>query len=225
MSGKPHALNTQQCERIVDLYETQKLSVEVIAVRLESNPMTVWRTLKRHGVKIRPNGRQSKLSTDEVVRRYQNGESSNEIAETYGLQGESIRYRLRKAGVDIRSKKAAAKNGTEWTPERQELLKSLWIQGVSAGEIRKQLGISYGDKTVMSRARKLGLQSRRWPGRSASRISTLASAVASARQYVDRSIITFLPESPRLEMEWRHVLADVQVERGTKWQEISWAQK
>jgi hypothetical protein len=209
MSGKPHALNAQQCERMIHLYETQGLSVEVIAVRLESNPMTIWRTLKRHGVQIRANSRQSKLNIEDVIRRYRNGESSNEIAESCGLRGESIRYRLRKAGVLIRSKRDAASIiHNEWTPERQQQLKSLWLQGVPAGEIRERLGISYGEKSVMERARKMGLQSRQGPHRSGSKISTIASAVASARQYQDRSIITFLPESPRLEMEFRHLVAE-----------------
>lgn len=52
-----------------------------------------------------------------------------------------------------------------------------------------------------------------------------AQASVDAARYYQPSLISFLPESPRLEMEWRHVLAAVQAERGTQWQTVSWAQQ
>ncbi len=48
-------------------------------------------------------------------------------------------------------------------------------------------------------------------------------ATEAAARYWQPSIVSFLPESPRLEMEWRHMLAKVQQERGTQWSGISWA--
>jgi transposase len=213
MTGRPNAFTEQQCTRMVHLYEEMKLSVERIAERFETNCMSVWRTLKRNGVKIRPNSRNSKLDMDMVIKMYKSGISSNQIGERVGLKGESIRYRLRQAGVIIRSKSDAAKLvDNEWTAERLEKLKELWTAGKTCEEIRAELGISYHAKSVQQRAKSLGLPSR-GPSRSASEVSVFASAVACARQYQADTIISFLPESPQLEADWRAVLADTRRER------------
>lgn len=216
MSGRPNAFTEQQAERIVHLYEEMKLSVDKIAERFETNCMSVWRTLKRHGVEIRPNPRQSKLDLDEVIKMYRSGVSSNEIAERFGLKGESIRYRLRKAGVNIRSKSDAAKAicamDSEWTEERVEKLKQLWTTSMTVIQIRDELGIRYTEKAVRNKARSLRLPPR-GQSKSGSEISLLASAVRSARQYQDDTLISFLPENPQLEADWQAILSTVRRER------------
>jgi transposase len=216
VSGRPNAFTEQQITRMVHLYEEMKLSVERIAERFETNCMSVWRALKRSGVEIRPNSRNSKLDMDTVIKMYRSGISSNQIGEQFGLKGESIRYRLRKAGVNIRSKSDAAKTymaaDSEWTPERLEKFRELWDAGVTAAEIKRQLGVSYGEASIPKKARALGFPPRR-QAKSHSEISTLASAVAAARQYRDDTIISFLPDSPQLEADWRSIINQVRMER------------
>jgi hypothetical protein len=53
----------------------------------------------------------------------------------------------------------------------------------------------------------------------------ITQASNAANQYYQPSLISFMPDSPRLEMEWRHVLADVQAERGTQWRTITLAMR
>ena len=210
------AFTEQQITQIIQMYEGERLSVDSIAQYLNASPSSVWRALRRNGVTLRGQSRRAKIDTDEIVKRYLAGQSSNEIAESFGMRGESIRYRLRRAGVIIRSKSEATLTyralETEWTPERIEKLKELWRAGTATSEIRKQLGISYQDKAVTEKAKALGLEPRRQP-KSASEISVLASAVTAANQYQHETLLTFLPENPELETEWRAILSQVRRER------------
>ncbi len=212
MSGKPYAFSEQQTNRIIHLYEEMQLSVEKIAERFETNCMSVWRALKRHGVKIRPNSRQSKVDMDKVVSMYRSGSSANDIADHYGLKGESIRYRLIKAGIIMRSKSVAAAMaiGSEWTPERVSMLRELWALGLPCAEIKEKLGISYHIKSIQQKARNLGLVRE---SKSPSEIALHASAVTAAREYQQDTLISFLPDSPQLESDWRSILSDVRKER------------
>jgi transposase/predicted HTH domain antitoxin len=228
-----------QCERIVHLYQDQKLSVERIAERMESNSMSVWRTLKRRGVEIRYNARQSMNHAQsrrlpalaDVVRLYTvDLLSSTTIAERYGCHAQSIRHMLKGSGVTIRGKaEAALLSPSEWTDERVAMLKDLWPTGLKVDDIRERLGISYTSRAVSRKADELGLPRRcQQPKRSIKatewrdRRDRAASGIATATQSQARlnyTIISF-PEHPRLEMEWRHVLAAVRAERGTQWTEL-----
>jgi len=49
--------------------------------------------------------------------------------------------------------------------------------------------------------------------RTTTQISIFASAVAASKQYRADTIITFLPESPDLEANWRYILSKVRQER------------
>jgi len=49
--------------------------------------------------------------------------------------------------------------------------------------------------------------------RTTTQISIFASAVAAAKQYRPDTIISFLPESPQLEGDWRAILSQVRRER------------
>ncbi len=208
------AFSQDQTDQVIYLYEQKNHGVDFIAAELDVSHSTVWRTLKRHGVKLRMQNKFKHVDTAEVIQRYLNGENSNAIGESYGMTGESIRYRLRRAGVPIRAKSEAAKlRGDEWTPERVDLLKELWVAGMNSAKIRDRLGINYCRQTICAKAKELGLRPRLTHKKSPSEISTLASAKVFARDYRQDSIISFLPENPQLDADWRHVLSKVRQER------------
>lgn len=234
MPGRPTAFTKSQCERIAHLYRDERLSVERIAERFDSNPMSVWRTLKRIGVEIRYNSRQSRNANmnlaqrrrlpalADVVRLYTvDLLSSTVIAERYGCHAQSIRHMLKGAGVSIRGKQEAALlSPSEWTDERVALLRELWPTGMKCDDIKTRLGISYTTRAISRKAAEIGLQPRNMqPARPKPKSPAVAIEQHRPRPPI-RSIITFLPESPRLEMEFRHLVAEVGKERGRLWSEL-----
>jgi transposase len=233
MSGRPNAFDERQCDRIVRLYTAEQMSVERIAERMSSNAMSVWRTLKRRGVEIRPNARQSRnhdmnhaqarrLPSLADVKRLYTEEllSSTVIAARYGCHAQSIRHMLKGSGVPIRGKQEAALlSASEWTDERVAMLKELWPTGMKVDDIKARLGISYTARAVSRKADELGLPKRNnQPARKP--VPAAATITAHKPKPQVRSIITFLPESPRLEMEFRHLVAKVRQERGAQWTEL-----
>jgi transposase len=228
MTGRPNAFDERQCDRIVRLYTAEQMSVERIAERMSSNAMSVWRTLKRCGVTIRPNPRQSRnhdmnhaqsrrLPSLADVRRLYTVEmlSSTVIAARYGCHAQSIRHMLKGSGVPIRGKQEAALlSASEWTDERVTMLKELWPTGMIVDDIRKRLGISYTARAVSRKADELGLPKRNnQPPRKVEPKPAAVAITAHKPKPQVRSIITFLPERPALEMQWRHELAKVRAER------------
>jgi transposase/predicted HTH domain antitoxin len=230
--ARHNSFSEAQCARIVHLYQEQKLSVERIAERMESNSMSVWRTLKRRGVEIRYNARQSMSATAnvqtrrlpalaDVVRLYTvELMSSTTIAERYGCHAQSIRHMLKGSGVSIRGKvEAALLSASEWTDERVALLRELWPTGMKCDEIRDRLGISYTSRAVSRKADELGLPKRNNQPKRPPKPAAVAVAEHKPKPRI-RSLVTFLPESPRLEMEFRHLVAKVRAERGAQWTEL-----
>lgn len=226
-----HSFSEAQCARIVHLYQEQKLSVERIAERMESNAMSVWRTLKRRGVEIRYNARQSMNHAQrrrlpalaDVVRLYTvDLLSSTAIAERYSCHAQSIRHMLKGAGVKVRGKQEAALLGpSEWTDERKKKLKELWFTDMGVEQIRNELGISYTNRSVSRQAAVLGLPPRcAQPKRPKPVLAPerKQQAQTAAARFPAYTLISF-PESPRLEMAWRHELAKVRAERDTQWTE------
>lgn len=149
--------------------------------------------------------------------------SSTMIAAQYGCHPQSIRYMLKGSGVAIRNKQEAALlSYTEWTEERIALLQELWPTGMPIPEIHRRLGISYGLKSVSMKAKAIGLPRRENPvkAKKPEPKPVPQTTRRTVGEFRDRTIISFLPESPRLEMAWRHELAKVRQERGARWTEI-----
>jgi transposase len=149
--------------------------------------------------------------------------SSTLIADRYGCHAQSIRHMLKGSGVTIRGKQEAALlSASEWTDERVALLKELWPTGMKVDDIRDRLGISYTSRAVSRKADELGLPKRNnQPARKPNPPKpAVAIAAHKARPCNIRSLITFLPESPRLEMQFRHLVAKVRAERGAQWTEL-----
>lgn len=111
-----------------------------------------------------------------------------------------------------------------WTHEQDTILRELWTAGVAATEINRQLGRPE-DYDISKRRRQLGLPPRHTRFISGRRVTRRLKprpepTTTAAERMPTRSIITFMPESPRLEMEFRHLLAEVRAERGRQWNEL-----
>lgn len=100
-------------KRLVDLYEAG-WSLSEIHTRTGRNPSTIYYTLKRHGVQMRPRGdsygsrKPSVVSDAEVrltVKLYNMGLSMAEIGERLGVSSGAIRWRLLNiAGIETRNR-------------------------------------------------------------------------------------------------------------------------
>src|SRR3569833_4713148 len=98
-----------------------------------------------------------------------------------------------------------------WTEERVSLLKKLWLEGLSASQIAKQLG-GVTRNAVIGKVRRLGLSGRASPSRSERPRLPMAPKVPSVRTHVpaipvieedpltmeDGSHATVLPISDRM---------------------------
>lgn len=178
----------------------------------------------------------NKPFTAEVIQLYAGQKlSAYEVANRLAERGmtttpENIRNILKRAGVPLRNMKEARqiRKNTVWTEERDEQLRVLWSDGKTGREIVEALGLPCTPRAVCGRAGALGLASRLKPPsdnpssvkrrmkrreRTSKEVSTLAAAVVAARQYQDVTLLTFLPENPRMEMEWKSILAAVKRER------------
>jgi hypothetical protein len=177
-------------EKLRDLYETQQLSVRQIADQLHSKHETVRLWLRRAGIQTR--GKQ---------------------------EGKLLRSPYKNL----------------WTPERDEIIRSMWDNSGTRA-IAKKIGCGVTKNAIIGRARRLGLPPHakrplsmtadavrlREKTKKQNREMSLAervaigSAVRDSKRYRHESLIAF-PESPRLEMAWREMLAKVKRERGAAW--------
>lgn len=101
---------------------------------------TVYNVLKRRGVS--PRGRVApylmppiNLPTDEIIERYQSGESAVQIAARYGVSNQTITARLR-GRVKIRQGQEVRRKLTD------EQLLGIWESGETDGELAKKMGVS-----------------------------------------------------------------------------------
>ncbi|GAB4206662.1 MAG: hypothetical protein OHK0022_33940 [Roseiflexaceae bacterium] len=77
------------------------------------------------------------LSDDELVRQYKAGRNTVELAQQCGCHPGTIRNRLLKRGVTLRSNKHKLKN---LTPEELERL--VQVEGLSDGQVGARYGVS-----------------------------------------------------------------------------------
>jgi len=93
-------LTDDQIDALIVAYE-DGLTREDLASAFAIDRLTAARHLERHGV-----SRRGRKLTDEQVAEaaelYEAGWSLSRIGEKYGVWGQSVRYRLRKAGVQMR---------------------------------------------------------------------------------------------------------------------------
>jgi hypothetical protein len=108
-----------------------------------------------------------------------------------------------------------------WTDNQEALLRELWPAGVPAAEINRRLGRP--EKSELGKkCRALGLPPRkiRFKSRLPLAPEQKQQAQTAAVRFPAHTIISFMPESPTLEMQWRHELAKVRQERGALWTEL-----
>lgn len=106
-------------ERILELYPVWQ-SVKKVSALVHLSPTCVYLTLKRHGVKMRKPGgwahNENRLPHDEVqatVLLYEHGYSTNEVGEMLGISHSTVRFRLHKAGVPLRTRSESARRRWE----------------------------------------------------------------------------------------------------------------
>lgn len=75
-----------------------------------------------------------------------------------------------------------------WTDERVEVLKKLWIDGLSASQIAKQLG-SVTRNAVIGKVHRLGLAGRAAPARPMKRITRVRPILVAANSSQNQPII------------------------------------
>lgn len=117
------------------------------------------------------------LDVDDLIRRYAAGESHNAIAETLGVSGETIRDRLTRAGVRMRSKSEAPR------PERVAVDSVAIVSRYLAGESEKALAAAFGisRSAIRMRLRKAGVEPR---GRSAAMYQRMANTSPEERRRI-----------------------------------------
>lgn len=102
--------------QLITMYEVNRLSIYHIARTLGTAPSTVRRRLIRMGVKLRTHSEASRLSMppsinpkDEIAEMYLVDElSTYKIAKKFGCASSTIRRKLVKLGVELRSPSKAA---------------------------------------------------------------------------------------------------------------------
>lgn len=104
-------------DEIVRLYTTEKLTMRAIGARFHWSEGAVLNVLTERGIPRNPTGRYRRVkgarftSEDDqrFVELYQGGVSASEIARRIGTTHDTITYRLRRAGVEIRTRGEACR--------------------------------------------------------------------------------------------------------------------
>lgn len=93
------------------------------------------------------------LSDDEIEalrKHWATAPTIDEAAKRLGICRETARLWARKLGL-------VRPNNTPWTPERTELLRTLWDRGFSASQIAYRLGEGISRNSVLGKAHRLGI--------------------------------------------------------------------
>lgn len=171
------------------------------------------------------------IGADELRRLYvEEQQTSIQIAKLAGCTAQSVRNRLAALGIPRRDPTTAGKirmkrirqNNAERYADK---IRALWFApGMTLDKIAAELGPDIVARSVWDWGRQLGL-----PPRSAGRAAPRSAPAAppepapAVPPFRHRSVITFLPDSPRLEMEFRRSVAAAQGDRvvdlrvGAKW--------
>jgi hypothetical protein len=96
------------------------------------------------------------IPVDEVVARYQAGESLLSIAIDFDALPESIRWRLRKRGVQLRSRSHATPRKLKGELERRALASYAANDGETVAELAARYGVV--QSTLQTHARRAGLR-------------------------------------------------------------------
>jgi DNA invertase Pin-like site-specific DNA recombinase len=144
-------------------YRTGETLVEIGAATGVSRA-TVERRLKAAGVVLRPAGwrpgrRRRVVEDEDLVARYAAGESLNAIAAATGLYPTAVYYRLRRAGVELRSVAEARRNARLDLPVAE--IVERYRAGETLVEIARSLGVSH--HVIRCRLAEAGVERRR-PG-------------------------------------------------------------
>jgi DNA-binding CsgD family transcriptional regulator len=129
-----------------------------------------------------------------------------QIAAAHGCTPETVRNWLAAFGIPKRNRSESrrlriAQNGPTGAEKHAERLRKLWaVEGLTLNEIADALGAGVTGRTVAKWGHSLGLPLR-------STVAPMPTVRADPQPFRPRSVISFLPDSPRLEMEFRRCVA------------------
>ena len=132
-------------EKIIEMYTDDKMTSVEIAKVFGCSSSTIQRILKKNGIKPyhSPNEiRLTKEQIEDIVMRYELGETSIEIAADYNLCDNSIRKVLREQGIIIRkAKRRSIVNRHDFFKEIDSVEKAYFLGWmISDGSIVQQRG-------------------------------------------------------------------------------------
>ena len=145
-------------DEIIQLYN-DGMSQEKIAKKVGYSRGNVERILHEHGVQTRPGGKytpqEQASKIDEIVQRYNNGETQEEIAKKVGYSYVHIGRILHEHNVQTRG-------SGRFTPQQRSLLYDKIVQmyneGMTQEEIAERVGYSLGNVCII--LQKRGAQTR-----------------------------------------------------------------
>ena len=121
-------------EEIISYYQSGMTPTQLAEIYGVSDG-TIYRRLKKNGVKIRPCADKINLPMEEIICEYQSGMTTYQLADKYGVTSSTIRSRLRENGVKIRPPR---------NMKRVDLPMEEIISEYGAGMTLIQLGEKYG---------------------------------------------------------------------------------
>lgn len=132
-------------QEIYRMHVEERVSGVEIAKRLGIGETTVYRELRRRGVKLDIAARyatQRKTTPEEdqeMVRLYAEGWTTDQLADRYSVNAGTVKYRLKRNNVTLRSRGGPFRDFSE---EEVEQAKALYAEGVSQSKIGEVLGTS-----------------------------------------------------------------------------------
>lgn len=161
----PARLTAEDSRKLACLYVCQRLSTYAIARLTGMDRQRVTRALRRAGVPLRPRGTGARRDTlrpgdspdlpEQMAGLYQAGRlSSREVGEILGMPERTVRDRLRRYGVQVRTRGRFNREDRQTIPA--EVLRDLYSRrGLTADEIGRRLGVNRN--LVLVSAHALGI--------------------------------------------------------------------
>jgi GcrA cell cycle regulator len=147
------------------------------------------------------------MTRSEMRRLYEEQKlSTQDIGQMAGKSKATIAYHLHEMGVKMRDRKQAAELCKHyiWTEEKTQKLRDMWPANLIT-HIARELKVSKG--AIFGKADRLGLPPRRPSYQQRTTVLSQVAMSFESRPYRHRSLISFLPESPKLEMAFRAEVA------------------
>ena len=150
------------------------------------------------------------MNRSEMRKLYEEQKLSTQvIGDMAGLNKATIAYHLHSMGVEMRGRSEARSLLSPWhdfwTEDRIKTLRRMWYDDVSARMIGNKLGCT--KSAVIGKANRIGLPARNVSSQQRAAIAGQVAMHFDAQPFRHHSLISFLPDSPKLEMAFRAEVA------------------